>query len=158
MSSSETLQRIVEDCLPAAAPSEHGDAEALRNAMPTVQRTVVESTRRCASHHRRPAAAGSACGCETDDAAARKFTTRWRLASAYSSACTASCCQLSGKKLAQASAALCVIHRRARTAAGSACGFGAELSRCAAKPGRVVVHRKCIVTAMARDAANVDIQ
>lgn len=24
-----------------------------------------------------------------------KFTTRWRLASAYSSACTASCCRLS---------------------------------------------------------------
>lgn len=38
---------------------------------------------------------GQLADAETDDAAARKFTTRWRLASAYSSACTASCCRLS---------------------------------------------------------------
>ncbi len=82
-----------------------------------------------------------------------KNSTRWRLAaaSAYSSACTQPAAAVIGKKL---SAALVftdehglplVLH------AGSIVSYRdvALLSR-----GRVVTsHRKCIVTAMARDAA-----
>lgn len=81
-----------------------------------------------------------------------KFTRRWRLASACSSPCTASCSPvIPVKKLAR----LPVIFTDERGLplilhAGSVLSYRdvAQLGQ-----GRLVIHRKCIVTALAREAA-----
>lgn len=82
-----------------------------------------------------------------------KFTTRWRLASAYSSSLHSQLLPvIPVKKLARLPLVFTDEHGLPLVLhAGSVLSYRdvALLSR-----GRVVVHRKCIVTAMARDAAN----
>ncbi|AKG30819.1 Putative propanediol utilization protein PduM [Salmonella enterica subsp. enterica serovar Typhimurium] len=77
---------------------------------------------------------GQLADAETDDAAARKIHDALAFGIRVQLSLHSQLLPVIPVKKTGSSAA--GIHRRARTAAGSACGFGAELSRCrAAKPG-----------------------
>lgn len=151
----ETLQRIVEEIVSRLQRRAQSTAtlKPLRNfVMPTVQHCSV-STRRCAS-------CSSTCRCWVSLRMQKptmpppgKFTTRWRLASAYRLSLHSQLLPvIPVKKLARLPLVFTDEHGLPLVLhAGSVL----SLSRCrAAARGRLVVHRKCIVTAMARDAAN----